>query len=372
MKSLELLQKLVSINSVFPNEQELSFYLQKYLEKIGFEVETIPTDKNRNNLIATYGKSKKYLCFYAHMDTVPRDEDGEYDPHKLVVQGDKAFGLGAEDMKGAIVNILHTAEYAVQNNLPLKIIFAVDEEFISKGAHDLVNSKRLNNISFLVSGESGQIKDFEQPFSVVYGRKGRLLLEFEISGKKSHAADSKHGKNAILDAAVLIGLLEKTQLKKNKYLGETDFVLQSIHSDTTSFSIPDKCVVRCSVLTVPGVTSESVVKKIKSVANSHNIVVKVNLVERETPYGDAYEVDRKNTFLKRLEKEIFNLNKVDPIYTGSVADENIFANRLNIPVISVGPMGGGGHTKDEWLSLKSFYKMKDIYKSILELYNINF
>lgn len=369
MNSLELLQKLVSINSVFPNEQKLSFYLQEYLEKIGLKVEVVVTDKNRNNLIATHGKSKKYLCFYAHLDTVPRDEEGAHDPHKLVVQGDKAFGLGAEDMKGAIVNILHTAEYAVQHNLPLKIIFAVDEEFISKGAHDLVNSKKLSNISFLVSGESGQIKDFEQPFSVVYGRKGRLLLEMEISGKKSHAADSKHGKNAILDASVLIKSLEKIQLKKNKYLGETEFVLQSIHSDTTSFSIPDKCVIRCSVLTVPGVTSQDVIKKITSIAGKNNIDVNVSLVKRETPYGDAYEIDRKNTFLKRLEKEVFTPNKVVPIYTGSVADENIFANRLNIPVISVGPMGGGGHTKDEWLSIKSFHKMKDVYKLILELYN---
>ncbi len=369
MNNLELLQKLVEIDSVFPNEQKISLYLQEYLEKIGFEVETVTTDKNRNNLIATYGKSKKYLGFYAHMDTVPRDEEGAHDPHKLVVQGDKAFGLGAEDMKGAIVNILHTAEFAVKHKLPMKIIFAVDEEAISKGAHDLVNSKKLNNISFLVSGESGQIKDFEQPFSVVYGRKGRLLFELEVSGKKSHAADSTHGKNAIVDASRLVNLFTKIHLKKNKYLGETEFIVQSIHSDTTSFSIPDKCVVRCSVLTVPGVNSELVIKKIKSVADLHKIAVKVKLVERETPYGDAYEIDRKNIFLKRLEKEIFTPNKVTPIYTGSVADENIFANKLSIPVISVGPIGGGGHTKDEWLSLKSFHKMENVYKSILELYN---
>lgn len=369
MNSLELLQKLVEIDSVFPNEQRMSLFLQEYLEKIGFSVEVIPTDKSRNNLIATYGRSENYLCFYAHMDTVPRDEKGELEPYKLIIKGDKAFGLGAEDMKGAIVNILYTAEYAVEHKLPMKIIFAVDEEYISRGAHDLVNSKKLHDVGFLVSGESGQIKDFKQPFSVVYGRKGRMLIEMEVSGKKSHAADSNHGKNAINDAALLINALSKTHLKRNKYLGETEFVFQSIHSNTTSFSIPDKCVVSCSVLSVPGVNYEIVAQKIKSIARSLKVAVNVRLVERETPYGDAYEVDRKGTFLKKIEKEVFSPNRVTPIYTGSVADENIFANRLNIPVISVGPIGGGGHTKDEWLSIKSFHKTKDIYKSILELYN---
>jgi hypothetical protein len=44
------------------------------------------------------------------------------------------------------------------------------------------------------------------------------------------------------------------------------------------------------------------------------------------------------------------------IPTQSVADENVFANRLHIPVVTIGPIGGGDHTAEEWVSLNSLKK----------------
>lgn len=43
--------------------------------------------------------------------------------------------------------------------------------------------------------------------------------------------------------------------------------------------------------------------------------------------------------------------------------------RLNIPVICLGPMGGGKHTKEEWLDLDSLNSVEETYKSITRLYH---
>src|SRR5260221_8795930 len=135
MTTQQLLEKLVSIPSVFPNEEKISVFIVDYLQHLGFTVKKVPTEKTRNNIVATFGKSKKYLGFYGHMDTVPRES--YKDAYRVIKKGKRVMGLGTEDMKGGIAAILKTAEFAVKNKLPVKIIIGVDEENISQGAHDL-------------------------------------------------------------------------------------------------------------------------------------------------------------------------------------------------------------------------------------------
>lgn len=368
MQLIELLKKLVSIPSVFPEEKEISSFISSCLQNLGFEVKKVETDKKRFNLVATYGHAKKYIGFYGHMDTVSRDEISESNPFVLEVEDDRAYGLGTEDMKGAISVILKTAEFAVEENLPIKVIMGVDEENISKGAHDLVNSGLLNNLSFLIVGESGQIENLNEPFSVCLGRKGRILYQVEVIGKKEHAAESGKGINAIEQTNHLISEILKIKFPKHVNLGEARLIITSIHADTTSFSIPDKCIFTFSLLTTPKIKGEEIEKNIIQLARKMKIHIKIGRINRETPYGESYEVDKENSFLKILENNIFKPYKIKPIYASSVADENVFANRLGISVISIGPIGGAEHTKDEWVSLKSLRTVEGVYKKIITLY----
>lgn len=369
METIELFRKLVSIPSVFGNEQQISKFLTDYLKNIGFSVRHVLTEKVRNNIVATYGKNKKYLTFFGHMDTVHPSETVA-DPFVAKIIGKKAYGLGTEDMKGGITAILKTAEYAVKNNLPMKIIFGVDEEGPSEGAYDLVKSGFINDIDFLIEGESGQVKDITKPFNVIYGRKGRAAIKVIITGKKAHAAEQHKGINAIDQAIKFMLLVKKMKFPKHPRLGNTDIVFQIIHGNTdSSFSIPEKCELAFSFLTTPVVTIDKFCKQLKILANKNDIKAEIGLLPRKTPYADSYEVDIKNKFLKLLEKNIFIPSKVTPMYTPSVADGNIFANELKIPVISIGPVGGGGHSPDEWVDIESIKKVEKTYQIILELYH---
>jgi len=100
--------------------------------------------------------------------------------------------------------------------------------------------------------------------------------------------------------------------------------------------VPDLCEIQFSLLTTPSVKTKDIEKLITGFSDKNNIRIKLAKVERETPYGESYEVDVKNTFIKLLERNFFNPSSVNPIYTSSVADENIFAYKLKIPVISIG------------------------------------
>jgi acetylornithine deacetylase/succinyl-diaminopimelate desuccinylase-like protein len=93
--------------------------------------------------------------------------------------------------------------------------------------------------------------------------------------------------------------------------------------------------------------------------------VEIRRKHRPTPYGDAYEIDVEDPFYQQVFNAVIQPIGVSPIYTPSVADENVFANRLNIPVVSVGVIGGGDHTSGEWAYLSSFERVIEAYKKVI-------
>lgn len=365
--TLDLTKTLVGIPSVFPNESKVADYISSYLTKLGFEVHKI-SDSSRYNIVA-FVNGGSDLAFYGHMDTVPPASDYDRDPYKLDIKGDIIRGLGVCDMKGGLATMLAVGDFASHKNLPLTLLFGVDEENISLGAHQLVDSGLLNSLKFLIVPESGQVVDYTKPISVNYGRKGRFVGEVKVLGKKVHAAESEKGINAIVRASELISLINNLDLPSHNKLGKTSIVIQEIHSDTDSFSVPETCLVRFSVLTTPGVESEDILYLIKDIATKNNIYIEANIVARETPYGEAYEIDQSNSFLKLVEKNIFSPLEVNPSFTPSVADENVFAHRLKIPVLSMGLTGGGDHTKDEWTMISSIEVLTRSFCNIVELWN---
>lgn len=362
-----LLHQLIAIPSVFPQEQKLANFLEYYLQDLSFHVERISSARGRDNIVATFGQAETYLCFYGHMDTVPPDPlwKERQDPFSVTLDGDVARGLGAADMKGGIVAILQTARFAHHNNLPLKVAFGVDEENISLGSHTLSQHTFFGDVRCMISAESGQIINEHQDFAVNYGRKGRIVLELHIEGKTAHAAQSYLAVNAIQQAAQVIQILQSAEFPIHPQLGPAELVPFYIHSTTDAFSIPERATIYVNVLTVPGVSSDDVMNFIHHQCQAHNIHIDVQVQERETPYMESYQVDRQDEFIRLLETKIFPRYSVIPGYAQSVADENRFANTLNIPVISMGPIGGGDHTADEWVSLKSLEKTILAYSEIV-------
>jgi len=368
-ETLELLSRLVAVRSVFPQEAAVAHVISAYLTERGFRVDVVETAPGRPNLVATFGQSERYLGFYGHMDTVPPAEDYARDPFTVVRDGDIVRGLGVCDMKGGLTCILRAVGDAAARGLPVKAVFGVDEEDISRGAHDLVQSGKLADIGFLIVAESGQVENFSQPLSVCLGRKGRIVLQLDVGGRTAHAAESHKGINAIEQAAALITALATLPRPAHPRLGHSTVVVQQISAQAGAFSVPDRCTVVLSVLTTPGVTSADFAESIAACAARVGVEVTIVPQARPTPYGEAYELDTSDPFYRIVSREVLAPLGVTPIYTPSVADENVFAHRLAIPVLTIGVIGGGDHTKDEWSSLASFERVIGAYARAIELWN---
>ncbi|MBL9104439.1 MAG: acetylornithine deacetylase [Myxococcales bacterium] len=98
-------------------------YLQAELSGHGLTCTLVDLGEGCVYLLATRGAPK--LLINAHVDTVPADPGWTTDPLRLVVDDERAVGLGACDIKGAVACLLAVLG---ETQGPVALLFSSDEE----------------------------------------------------------------------------------------------------------------------------------------------------------------------------------------------------------------------------------------------------
>lgn len=137
------------------------------------------------SLFATRGEPN--LLFNVHIDTVPADPKWPRNPHDLLVEGDRAVGLGAADIKGAAACLLAAAR---NTKGPLALLFSSDEEAgTSRVVRDFLEQKR--PFRGVVVAEPTSCR-------AVLEHRGIVTAEATFSGLGGHASAPR----ALVDNAV--------------------------------------------------------------------------------------------------------------------------------------------------------------------------
>ena len=176
---------------------------------LGLATERYAVDPAKPNLLATLtGEGDRTLCFNGHLDTVPydvaewtRDPLGERD-------GDRLYGRGATDMKGAVASMLETARAYVETGTtpPVTLLFALvsDEEVGGDaGLPALLGADRLAADACVIGEptcEGGR-------HSVTVADRGSIWLTLEARGEAAHGSRPMLGVNAVdrlYDAVTLL------------------------------------------------------------------------------------------------------------------------------------------------------------------------
>lgn len=388
MEAFELLKELVSINSVFPNERKAAEFVEMLLIENGFRVGRVGIAEGRFNVIAERGTRGNPILFYGHLDTVPPYGNWNGNPFELRAEDsadgynpDRFHGLGTVDMKAGVAAIIKATE--TESDRKIKVVFGVDEENISEGAHAVAKSRFLNGVEFGVVTETATSGKNLGPQELVLGRRGRCVIELEVPGRSAHGAEiiasgsGGAGISAISEASRLVVELEKLNgtLGVHELLPPPTQFIRKIYGESTSLSIPDSTIIELDRHMVTPETLESVLDSTRQFVNSlyasgtfkevDGKRISVRLRERKTPYLAPYIVPKENPYVQKI-SAIIKEKLGEPVYSygTSVADENIFAG-LGIPMLSVGPLGGGEHTSNEWVSKSSYFQLIDLLKTFI-------
>ncbi len=375
MNEIELLGKLVSINSVFPDERELGEFLEGQLKELGFSTRRVEVAEGRFCLVGDRGSEGKPIMLYGHMDTVPRYGEWSSDPFVLREEGDKLYGLGAYDMKAGIAAILKACEG--QGERRVRVAFGVDEENNSAGGWALVHEGILKDVQCVIVPE---INDSPEPpgraDAIVLGRRGRAVYEINVPGQAMHGAQSAKGTSAISEAARLVMELEGAEMPSHEKLPSGSQFIRKIYAETSSLSLPENAVIELDRHLVTPETTESVLAGIRKLVDGlyaegkfreiDGRRITVEIKRRETPYMPPYVTPEDAECVRKLAQAVREeVGEPQFTYGYTVCDENAFST-TGVPVIDYGPVGGKYHSADEWVSKQSYLDLIRVLRRFTE------
>ncbi|MCL1810785.1 MAG: M20 family metallo-hydrolase [Methanomassiliicoccaceae archaeon] len=153
----------------------------------------------RPNILARKnGKGKGTVWIVAHIDTVPADDlqDWDTDPFEPVVRDGKIYGRGTEDNGQAVISSMFASKFIPKemlSKMSIGIAYVADEETSSKMGieHVIKNGYFSEDDVFIVPDWGTPEGDL-----VDVAEKNLIWLQFNVTGKSTHASTPEKGVNA--------------------------------------------------------------------------------------------------------------------------------------------------------------------------------
>ncbi|RQH03555.1 M20 family metallopeptidase [Natrarchaeobius oligotrophus] len=248
---VELTRDLVAIPS-HEDETLAGNYVEEWLDR---ETDADVTRDGAGNVIARRGSGGETLALVGHHDVVePAPPQRIADTGKYVVErrGDRLYGRGAADMKGAVA----AAMVAFRDVDPAgELVFAsfVGEEVGGVGARHAIDEGFAPD--YAVVGEGSTNYSGPDVTDVVVAHKGRRGSTIVASGAAAHASEVDAGENAIYRATDVVSLVRGIEPPSLEVAGETiegSVVVTEIEGGTAMNVVPARCELTVDERTVPG------------------------------------------------------------------------------------------------------------------------
>ena len=243
-EAVELLKKLIATPSVSREETAAADILADFIENYG-----LPVKRIGNNILVCeeLDAEKPTLLLNAHIDTVKPVSTWTRDPFTPVVEGDRLYGLGANDCGGGLVSLLQvyrilrggTSQREQDGDTSLRVPYnivylASCEEEVSGAEGFSLALPELPKIDVAIVGEPTGMHP-------AIAEKGLMVIDGVAYGKSGHAA-REEGVNAIYEALDDLVWLRDYRFKKSSpLLGPTKMTVTVLNSGTQHNVVPDEC-----------------------------------------------------------------------------------------------------------------------------------
>ncbi len=340
-------------------EKCVADFLASLAARAGLEVEfqKVLADGHhgRSNLIARLlprNKIHQTILLAPHLDTVNADES-QFIPRR---KNGRLYGRGACDTKGSVAAMFTAlCELANMKSRPkeTEIVFAglIDEENAQAGSRALAASGFKADLAIV--GEPTRLQ-------VVTAHKGSIWLELETHGKAAHGATPQFGKNAVHEMARIVDVLEAdyaARLRKRRHplLGTATVNVGTIRGGTQPNIVPDHCSITIDRRTLPGETETCVKREITALLRAKKLGAKVS----STKLAPCLPLET-NPKLPLVRRFLHSVGQSKPVGVDYFCDAAVLS-RARIPSVVFGPGDiAQAHTADEWISLDSLGRGKDL------------
>ncbi|QGY38678.1 YgeY family selenium metabolism-linked hydrolase [Pseudodesulfovibrio cashew] len=259
--SVTLCQELVSIPSLSGDEGDVAKALSAAMHANGFD--RVDVDRYGNVVGRILGnRPGPCILLDGHMDTVPVPDPSVWsqDPFGGDVVGNKIYGRGTSDMKGALAAMVGAAAWFADEKGrdfagQVCVAGVVHEEMFEGIAAREISAAIKPD--FVVIGEASEL-------NLKIGQRGRAEIVVETFGVPAHSANPEKGVNAVHKMNDLTRAIETIEAPEQDVLGKGICVLTDIKSTPYPGAsvVPSGCRVTYDRRLLVGETPESVLAPI--------------------------------------------------------------------------------------------------------------
>src|SRR5215475_14921645 len=256
---LVLAKRLIAYETCEPETiSECAGFVKGWLEARGIEAER---DEVRGLpvLKAEVGpEGAPTVVLHGHIDVVP-GHAGQFEPK---VEGDRLFGRGAYDMKGAVAAMmLVTAAMREQDRVRVRLGIVGDEESeedAERGSDHLVDSGFIGD--FAITGEPTDLH-------IGVEAKGVLALRLEVGGTAAHGATPWLGDNAVLNAIDIFRSIESLPFARqsSELFDRPSINLGRIWGGDALNKVPDRCVIDVDIRYLPDQDPAAILEQVRGI-----------------------------------------------------------------------------------------------------------
>ncbi len=346
-----LLERLVDIPSVFPEEEEILLFLEQEFTVLGLRPHRIEIAPRRWNLLCSKGSGSPRICLNAHCDTVP--PNGESTPNSRI-EDDLLYGLGSCDTKASIASMITAyLEVLSRGELigTLDLLISVDEEGDGNGVRSAILKFSTCN-----SARVGEPTDA----NVIRAHNGLLFLKLITTGISAHGCSPGNGISAIERMLELIEAIRKSikLFGSHDLTGGPSLNLGEIHAGDRPNRVPDRCVSRIDIRFPPPVCASDVEATVLS------IVEKCEWASCEVEKrGEALETPPDSPLIKAIFNAGHNLGLEQHIAgLRGWTEAEPFRTMLGIDSVVIGPGSiKQAHTSKEFVSISQTQQAAMLY-----------
>jgi succinyl-diaminopimelate desuccinylase len=373
--TLELACELLRRPSVTPDDQGCQKLLAARLDRLGFEIEHLPS-RGVDNMWARRGRGAPVFTFAGHTDVVPPGPPGQWvsDPFTPEIRDGLLYARGAADMKGSIAAMVTACERFLSDHPAhrgtLSFLITSDEEGpATDGTVRVVEHlvARGERIDYCLVGEPSSQRDLGD--TVKNGRRGSLNGILRISGQQGHVAYPQFADNPIHRAAPALAELVAVEWDAgNTWFPPTTFQISNVRAGTGAENvIPGELEVRFNLRFSTESSVESLQSRINALLNRHgldfSIEWKLSGQPFMTPPGEL--VDAATTAIREV------CGRSPELSTSGGTSDGRFIAPTGAQVLELGPVNATIHKTNECVSVCDLESLSLIYEKIINSLLIN-
>jgi succinyl-diaminopimelate desuccinylase len=283
------------------------------------------------------------VVFHGHVDVVPAHPE-QFEPR---IEGDRLIGRGAYDMKGAVAAMMCALkDLERQDRVRVRFVCVPDEE------SEEIDERSTD--AFVARGEAGDFAITGEPTDMHIGveAKGVLAMRIVVHGRAAHSSTPWLGDNAVLRAVDVFRTIETLPFMResSEMFDRPSINLGRIEGGDALNKVPDRCTMAVDVRYLPGQDPAEILAQVRAIP-AIEVQRTFNWPPVTVPRNDRYVLALRDAVARSISGEVLSVGR------DGASDAASFIE-AGIPAVEFGPLGGGHHGPEEWVSISALARYR--------------